>query len=140
MTETSDPSPAQAAPIVDVRGSLLSQKAKFRQVMVDGLVFFLKPPTVAERDRLSRVAGLTPTVSRKGKKIRVDEGQIDSTRLAFEALILMAHDSNMQRIFQAADLEALKGMPVGSTVEKLSLECLRVLTPESGATKKNGSE
>jgi hypothetical protein len=122
---------------VDLRAKLLSQPPKFTPVTIDDDEFLVKAPTIEERGKLEKLTGVKAVA--KGKKTSFDSDP-DTVRFLLEALLIMAFKPDRTPLFERADMEALRHCAIGSTVEKLALECLKHLAPGHEKKEDNSEE
>ena len=95
-----------------------------------GLVFHLRKPSIAQRSRLLREAGM------KGD----DVSSLDQSKLQVAVVLELACDSTGAKLFERADEGVLLESEAGGWVDKLSKEALKMLGDEAAETGKASGE
>lgn len=109
-----------------LRERLLSQKSPaLEPVEIDGEVFHLRAPVLADRDRITKLA--------MGRNVVGDDGKMNDValdRMLAAALVVLACDEQAEPLFAEADFDDLRQRPVGSWVERLAMRALQKLNPK----------
>ena len=109
---------------MSLRDSLLgAAKKPNKPIVIDGVTYFLRQPTIGAQESARLIAGATK------------EGNGNMAKFSASLLIYMAVDEGNKALFTAADLDALLESDVDSPVGVLMLECGKLVGEANKAGK-----
>jgi len=92
----------------------------------DGTEIFVLRPTIDERSKILKYAGVKP-----------GSDDVDVGRMVVGAALHLACDSTGARIFEIADGEAMLSSPIGELIERVGNFAATKMNVDAGAAEKN---